>query len=362
MRILVTDKLSKKHTYSLSKEVIIIGRGKNSDVVILDSDISRSHAQLELKDGKYFVQDLGAANGVFINQERLKPHTRTEVSLIFPIFLGPNITVELLSDEEVQSDFQAQKSFERTGPTHTLPNPRPTKSFRPPKKKQPVGAGSSVIVALVIGGIVFFQISKNKKIVEVQDPASTQVEQVATQNADQQIAEIEKQLTRDQKAELKKLAALSTRICKDDNVKSLCQKASPPFEGLEGAVVEDSVLKIYRNLRKSTAGLGYTSVPEEHRHEVMMINLALRALGDGSIKAQKINTVEVIDFMLSDKGNLIPRAIAIANTFALSTVKDQMKILGEAQGGNTANFLAKIRPKVLVSYFVSPESIRKDYK
>jgi pSer/pThr/pTyr-binding forkhead associated (FHA) protein len=50
--------------------------------VDLDSDdpeakVSRRHARITLRDGKYFLEDLGSTNGTFVNRgKRLAPGTR----------------------------------------------------------------------------------------------------------------------------------------------------------------------------------------------------------------------------------------------------------------------------------------------
>lgn len=52
--------------------VIIIGRSRNSDVVIDQPHVSGSHAQLIIDDdGSYFINDLKSSNGTFVNGDRV---------------------------------------------------------------------------------------------------------------------------------------------------------------------------------------------------------------------------------------------------------------------------------------------------
>ena len=52
--------------------VIIIGRSRNSDIVINDPHVSGSHAQLIIDDdGSCFINDLSSSNGTFVNGERI---------------------------------------------------------------------------------------------------------------------------------------------------------------------------------------------------------------------------------------------------------------------------------------------------
>ncbi|MEO5897164.1 MAG: SpoIIE family protein phosphatase [Vicinamibacterales bacterium] len=51
---------------------LTFGRGTGSDVMISDDSMSRSHARLVLDGDDWFIEDLGARNGTFVNGERIK--------------------------------------------------------------------------------------------------------------------------------------------------------------------------------------------------------------------------------------------------------------------------------------------------
>ena len=55
----------------LDKQVITIGRGSDNDIVLDSPQISRHHARLIRRDKQFFVEDLGSANGTFVNGERV---------------------------------------------------------------------------------------------------------------------------------------------------------------------------------------------------------------------------------------------------------------------------------------------------
>lgn len=48
---------------------VLIGRSRSNDIVLSDDRVSKHHAQLFLRDGKLYLQDLNSANGVYINGE-----------------------------------------------------------------------------------------------------------------------------------------------------------------------------------------------------------------------------------------------------------------------------------------------------
>jgi ABC-type multidrug transport system ATPase subunit/pSer/pThr/pTyr-binding forkhead associated (FHA) protein len=57
--------------YELSQTDTVIGREEDAQIVIPNPAISRHHARLTYQAGRYLVEDLGSANGTFINGQRL---------------------------------------------------------------------------------------------------------------------------------------------------------------------------------------------------------------------------------------------------------------------------------------------------
>jgi len=58
--------------FHLSKTETILGRDENADFVFSVSPISRRHARITLRDGRYWIEDLGSSNGTFVNSNRLQ--------------------------------------------------------------------------------------------------------------------------------------------------------------------------------------------------------------------------------------------------------------------------------------------------
>lgn len=55
----------------LAKEVLVIGRDVNNDIVVNDAEVSRTHTRLTLQGEGYLAEDLASTNGTFINGQRL---------------------------------------------------------------------------------------------------------------------------------------------------------------------------------------------------------------------------------------------------------------------------------------------------
>ena len=60
---------------------ITIGRAPDNTLVLEDSWVSRHHAKIELEDDQLFLTDLGAANGVTLNNRLVKPRVPVVVKL-----------------------------------------------------------------------------------------------------------------------------------------------------------------------------------------------------------------------------------------------------------------------------------------
>jgi pilus assembly protein CpaF len=79
----------------LNKPSIFIGRAQENDLILPVPSVSKRHARLLIKDGRYVLMDLGSTNGTFVNGKQIngpvvvKPGDRIsigefELSLILP--------------------------------------------------------------------------------------------------------------------------------------------------------------------------------------------------------------------------------------------------------------------------------------
>jgi predicted Zn finger-like uncharacterized protein len=56
--------------FPITKPRVYLGRGSAMDVQIKDSEVSRRHAMIEVREGKVVLVDMGATNGTWVHGER----------------------------------------------------------------------------------------------------------------------------------------------------------------------------------------------------------------------------------------------------------------------------------------------------
>lgn len=58
--------------YPVDKQTLLVGRSSECDIAIDDSSISRVHARITVKSGRYIVEDMGSLNGTYKNDDGIK--------------------------------------------------------------------------------------------------------------------------------------------------------------------------------------------------------------------------------------------------------------------------------------------------
>lgn len=103
--------------FVLNRGITTIGRAQDNDIVINNLALSRRHAQVEFKSGRFEVVDLQSQNGVYVNQERVRsPRSLDDRD---SITLGTYQFV-FRSSEESEPEVRAVK------PAKTRPRPETT--------------------------------------------------------------------------------------------------------------------------------------------------------------------------------------------------------------------------------------------
>jgi serine/threonine protein kinase len=69
--VILVSRASGKET-PLFREKTVIGRASECDIPLKAADVSKRHCQILLKENEAWVEDLDSANGVFVNDQRIK--------------------------------------------------------------------------------------------------------------------------------------------------------------------------------------------------------------------------------------------------------------------------------------------------
>ena len=69
---------STQRTYEISTPLVILGRGTDCDLRLVDPGVSRHHAEIRVEDGEVVLVDLGSTNGTFVNGQPVRRVTLTD--------------------------------------------------------------------------------------------------------------------------------------------------------------------------------------------------------------------------------------------------------------------------------------------
>jgi len=82
-------------TVTVSRFPFILGRSK-SDMQFGDSQVSRHHLRIDVKDEVVYVMDLGSKNGTFLNGDPLVSHKPYPLTHKVAIRLGQKTKLEII--------------------------------------------------------------------------------------------------------------------------------------------------------------------------------------------------------------------------------------------------------------------------
>ncbi len=68
--------------HDVSKRSVLIGRGRQCDLILTDTNVSRRHAEIRQRGNDYLVVDLDSTNGVEVNGQKIKTRVLQNGDLI----------------------------------------------------------------------------------------------------------------------------------------------------------------------------------------------------------------------------------------------------------------------------------------
>jgi pSer/pThr/pTyr-binding forkhead associated (FHA) protein len=71
MKLIIEDDEGRRTVVPLFRDELIIGRAEGSAVWLTDKDVSRRHARLSRRSGRFYLEDLNSFTGVRVNGDRV---------------------------------------------------------------------------------------------------------------------------------------------------------------------------------------------------------------------------------------------------------------------------------------------------
>lgn len=160
---------NKGKVYYLTGKRIIIGRGENADIQIVDVKISREHAELSFSDNGYTITDLGAQNGIVVNDTKVKQKKLADAEkvvigqTVFKYNIIEVTNTELIASEEgLVSKASPKAKAQAKNANNNFSNDFATKKSSSTDKKGGSKGLLMVIGAAVIGYFFLFDSEEPK--------------------------------------------------------------------------------------------------------------------------------------------------------------------------------------------------------
>src|SRR5215467_306470 len=82
-RLLYRDSQGREGTVELSPtETVYVGRGLECAIRTDDGMVSRRHSQIRMENGRFVIEDLGSANGVYLNNVRIQKQALSNTDIV----------------------------------------------------------------------------------------------------------------------------------------------------------------------------------------------------------------------------------------------------------------------------------------
>lgn len=107
MKLSVQIEIDKSLKLISKKDIALVGRSNESDMVIPHESVSRKHCKIEIINQEFFITDLGSSNGTFIEKTRLIPQKKTK------FISGQELTIGKLYCELEYGTFRATASYHK---------------------------------------------------------------------------------------------------------------------------------------------------------------------------------------------------------------------------------------------------------
>ena len=129
----VTGPNLERDSITVPQTGIRVGRSGDNDLVLPSSEISRHHMRLEWINGEIHARDLNSSNGIWFNDERVRPDATQVLRPGESIRLGPFLmTLERVDTPKKGRAAAAHTQLDQPAPPPPAPEPEPTPATTPP--------------------------------------------------------------------------------------------------------------------------------------------------------------------------------------------------------------------------------------
>jgi pSer/pThr/pTyr-binding forkhead associated (FHA) protein len=159
---------NKGKVYYLTGKRIIIGRADSADIQIVDVKISREHAELSFSDNGYTITDLGAENGVIVNDTKIKQKKLSDAE---KIVIGQTVfkynIIEVTNSEMIvggeDNAVDVSKNVKsKVNKTQLKSNNGTAENYKKSSNQEKKGSSKVLIMALVIGVVLYVLMDKEE--------------------------------------------------------------------------------------------------------------------------------------------------------------------------------------------------------
>src|SRR5262245_28076559 len=137
--ILIQEKGGEQRRMVFNKPEVTIGRVQGNDIVLPKGNVSKRHARIVLKDGKFIIVDLKSTNGTYVNGRKITSPLVVKDS--DKIYIGDFIVgVDESAEGDSPSETTTSPPGERGPATPDVRPPRPTEAQPMPPSSVPMAA------------------------------------------------------------------------------------------------------------------------------------------------------------------------------------------------------------------------------
>ncbi|HWU86696.1 MAG TPA: FHA domain-containing protein, partial [Kofleriaceae bacterium] len=127
--IIIQEKGGEQRRMVFNKPEVTIGRVQGNDIVLPKGNVSKRHARIVLKDGKFIIVDLKSTNGTYVNGRKITSPLVVKDS--DKIYIGDfivGVDEAASNDGDAASEATTSPPGDRMVPPVEVRPPRPTEA------------------------------------------------------------------------------------------------------------------------------------------------------------------------------------------------------------------------------------------